>query len=353
MKLKSLRKKIDYIDKQIILLLNKRASVAKDVGELKHNTGKGIYMPDREAQIYSNILKESKGPVSAAALKAIYREIMSSSLALEKSLQIAYLGPEATFTNIAAVKKFGSQVDYYSCNTITEVFKEVGIGRSDYGVVPVENSTEGAVNHTLDMFIDSDLRICSEIYLDISHNLVGRCALRSAKKVYSKLEVFGQCRTWLSTNLPGAELIEASTTSKAAEIASRQKNSCAIASLLAAEKYKLKILARGIEDNANNITRFLIIGNHTPTPTKKDKTSIMFSVKDRVGVLHDMLVPFKKNKISLTKIESRPSKRKAWEYYFFVDMLGHCENNNVKKALKELKRHCVFLKILGSYPIGI
>lgn len=353
MRLKSLRRKIDDIDARIVRLLNERASVAKDVGKLKCRAGSGIYMPDREAEIYGNLLRDNKGPLSDEALRSIYREIMSSSLALEKSLDIAYLGPEATFTNIAAIKKFGSRVNYSPNNSITEVFREVEVGRSDYGVVPVENSTEGAVNHTLDMFIDSDLKICSEVFLDISHNLMGRCDMKSVKKIYSNPQVFGQCRVWLGSNLPGVELIEVSTTSRAAEIASKEKNSCAIASILAAEKYKLKILAKDIEDSVTNITRFLVIGRYAPGATKKDKTSIMFSVKDRVGVLHDMLVPFKKNKINLTKIESRPSKKKAWEYYFFVDMAGHCENANVKKALKELEKHCVFLKILGSYPSGV
>ena len=348
----SLRKKIDGIDKQLIVLLNKRASLAKGVGRLKSRAGKGVYVPDREAEIYKNIVEKNQGPLGAGALKAIYREIMSSSLALEKSLRIAYLGPEATFTNLAAIKKFGSQVNYSPCSSITEVFRDVEVGRSDYGVVPVENSTEGAVNHTLDMFIDSDLKICSEVLLDISHNLVGNCRLKSVKRVYSNPQVFGQCRIWLDANLRNVELIDVSTTSRAAEIARKEKSSCAIASILAAEKYKLKVLARDIEDNTHNITRFLVIGTHSPAPTKKDKTSIMFSGKDRSGALHDMLAPFKKNKVNLTNIESRPSKRKAWEYYFFVDMLGHCENPNVKKALKELSRHCSYLKVLGSYPLA-
>ncbi|NQT75847.1 MAG: prephenate dehydratase [Candidatus Omnitrophica bacterium] len=352
MKLKNLRKKIDNIDKEIILLLNKRAVVAKSVGRLKSRAGKGVYVPDREAEVYTNISEKNKGPLSDSALKAVYREIMSGSLALEKSLKIAYLGPEATFTHLAAIKKFGSQVRYSSCNSITEVFREVEVSRSDYGVVPVENSIEGAVNHTLDMFIDSDLKICSEVSLDISHNLIGRCSLKQVKRIYSNPQVFGQCRIWLDSHLRDAELIEVSTTSRAGEIATREKGSCAIASILAAEKYKLKVIAKGIEDSASNITRFLIIGQHTPAQTKKDKTSIMFSGKDRPGALHDMLVPFKKNRVNLTKIESRPSKKKAWEYYFFVDMLGHYQDANVKKVLKELERQCNLLKVLGSYPRG-
>ncbi|MBU1062124.1 MAG: prephenate dehydratase [Candidatus Omnitrophica bacterium] len=353
MKLSDLRKKIDNIDEQIIELLNKRASIAKGVGKLKHKTGKGVYVPDRETEIYMNILKKNKGPLSVSALKAIYREVMSSSLALEKSLKIAYLGPEATFTHLASKKKFGSQVQYSSCNTITEVFREVEVGRSDYGVVPVENSIEGAVSHTLDMFIGSDLKICSEIYLEIEHNLIGRCSLKDIKRVYSNPQVFGQCRIWLDSNLPKVELIEVSTTSKAAEIASREKHSSAIASSLAAERYRLKILAKDIEDKANNITRFLVIGQHITAPTKKNKTSIIFSGKDKIGALHDMLAPFKKNKVNLAKIESRPSKRKAWEYYFFVDMLGHYQDPHVKKALNELGKKSTLLKVLGSYPVAM
>jgi len=352
MKLASLRKKIDNIDKEITLLLNKRADLAQDVGKLKSRAGKGVYVADREAQIYRNILSKNKGPLSDKALEAIYREVMSGSLALERDLTIAYLGPEATFTHLAAMKKFGSQVEYSSCNSITEVFGDVETSRSDYGVVPVENSIDGAVSHTLDMFIDSDLKICSEVLLDISHNLIGNCSRKSLKRVYSNPQVFGQCRIWLDSNLPGVELIEVSTTSRAAEIASREKRSSAIGSTLAAKKYKLKILARDIEDSVNNITRFLVIGQHIPSPTKKDKTSVVFSGKDRVGGLHDMLSPFKKNKVNLTKIESRPSRRRAWEYYFFVDMTGHCKDANVKKALRGLKGKCTLLKVLGSYPTG-
>jgi chorismate mutase / prephenate dehydratase len=352
MKLKNLRDKIDNIDKRIITLLNERAGAAKDIGKMKTSTGKGVYVPDRESEIYRNILDKNKGPLSTAALKAVYREIMSASLALEKNLKIAYLGPETTFTNLAAVKKFGSQVEYLPCADITAVFREVETGGCDYGVVPVENSTEGAVTHTLDMFIDTDLKICSEILLEISLNLMGRCGMKSVKKIYSNPHVFGQCRTWLNSNLRGVEYAEVSATSKAAEIASKEKNACAIAGILAAEKYKLKVLAKDIEDKADNVTRFLIIGSEIPSPTKRDKTSVMFSGKDRIGILHDLLAPFKKHKVNLTKIESRPSRKKVWEYYFFVDMAGHCLDVNVKKALKELEEHCTYLKILGSYPRG-
>ena len=352
-KLSELRKNINGIDKKIITLLNNRASAAKVIGKLKKEAGVSIYTPEREVEIYENIIKENKGPLPDKALFTIYREIMSGSLGLEKKLKIAYLGPEATFTHQAGIKKFGSNIEYYACPTITDVFRDVEAERSDYGVVPVENSTEGMISHTLDMFINSDLKICSEIMLEISHNLLGKCNIKSVKKIYSKQEVFGQCRLWLEINMRGIALTEVSSTSKAAEIASQEKNSAAIASMLAAKKYRLNVIAKDIEDNPNNVTRFLVIGEAIPRPTKKDKTSIMFSVKDKVGALHDILVPFKKYRINLTKIESRPSKRKTWEYYFFVDMTGHCENQNVKKALNELEKHCSFLKILGSYPIGV
>jgi chorismate mutase/prephenate dehydratase len=225
-------------------------------------------------------------------------------------------------------------------------------GRADYGVVPIENSIEGAVNHTLDMFIDSRLLICSEVYLEISHSLLSNSPKHKIRRIYSNPQVFGQCRMWLEANLPRAELVKTSSTTRAAQIASRQKNSAAIASILAARKYGLEILKTSIEDSAQNVTRFLVVGKHMPEPTRADKTSVVFSIKDKVGALHDILAPFKRNRINLTKIESRPSKLKPWDYYFFVDFHGHCGQRRVKRALKSLEKYCIFLKILGSYPSG-
>jgi chorismate mutase/prephenate dehydratase len=348
--LKSLRKKVDKLDLSILDLLNKRAKLILEIGKMKAKKGAPVFVPDREKEVYTKISAANKGPLTKNAVKAIYREVMSGSLALERAPMIAYLGPPATFTHLASMKKFGSAVKYLACNSITDVFQEVEQDRADYGVVPIENSIEGAVSHTLDMFIDTDLKVCSEVILEISHNLLGKCKLKQIKKIYSNPQVFGQCRIWLETNLPRVELIEVSSTTKAAEIAAKEKYSAAIASSLAAQEYKLKLIARSIEDSAHNITRFLVIGKVGANPTKNDKTSIMFSVKDRVGALHQMLVPFKENKINLTKIESRPSKRKAWEYYFFVDFKGHHQNKNVKKALNKLEKICSYLKILGSYP---
>jgi len=352
MNLQNLRKKIDKIDLEIIKFLNQRADLCLGIGRLKSKSKKGIYSPEREREILARIAKLNKGPLNNEALEAVYREIMSGSLSLEKPLKIAYLGPPATFTNLAAIKKFGSQVEYLPCNTITDIFTEVERQNADYGVVPIENSIEGAVSHTLDMFVDSDLKICSEITLEISHNLLSNYPKNRIKKVYSNPQVFGQCRIWLETNLPAVELVEVTSTTKAAQICAHTKDSACIASILAAKQYSLKVVAKDIEDNPRNITRFLVIGQEDVPKTKNTKTLIMFSIKDRVGALHDMLVPFKKYKINLTKIESRPSKKKAWDYYFFVDLAGHRLDNNVKKALNELEDKCKYLKILGSYPVG-
>ena len=352
MNLQKLRKEIDGIDKRIISLLNVRARITSCIAKLKLGAGKSIYSPDREREVLKRIALLGKGPLSPRALEAIYREIMSASLSSAKPLRIAYLGPEASFSNLAAIKRFGSQVDHLACDSISEVFLEVERGNADYGVVPIENSIEGAISYTLDMFIDSDLKICNQIILDISHNLLANCPESKIKKVYSNPSVLGQCRLWLEKNLPSAERIEVSSTTRAAQIASKEKNSACIASFLAAKLYKLEVIASDIEDSPHNITRFLVIGNSDVPATGNDRTSIMFSIKDKVGALHDMLLPFKKYRINLTKIESRPSKKKAWDYYFYVDLEGHANSSHVKKALEELEGKCKFLKILGSYPVG-
>jgi chorismate mutase/prephenate dehydratase len=352
MQLKTLRRQIDNLDKKIIRLLNQRAKTSLNIANLKRKQGQGIYSPDREREVLKKITAVSKGLLSPKALEAIYREIMSCSLSLDKPLTVAYLGPEATFTHLAALKRFGSQIKYIACNSIGGVFLEVERDTADYGVVPIENSVEGAVTHTLDMFVDSELKICAQVILDISHNLLANCAKERIKQLYSNPQVFGQCNMWLQKNLPLVDKIEVSSTTRAAQLAAREKNSACIASLLAAKIYKLKVIARDIEDSPHNITRFLVIGKTDVPQTGEDKTSVMFSIKDRVGALQDMLMPFKKYRINLTKIESRPSKKKAWDYYFFVDLQGHWDEPRVKKALLELENKCTFLKILGSYPVG-
>jgi len=352
-KLNDLRKAIDRLDSRIVDLINQRALASCEIGKIKKSGNNPIYSPDRESQIYEKIVKLSGGPVKEESMRAIYSEIMSACLSLEHPLKVAYLGPELTFTHQAALSKFGSSVDYLSCEGISEVFHEVEKDNADYGVVPIENSTEGAVSHTLDMFVDSPLQICSEVYLRIKENLLCTHAdTRKIKRVYSHPNVFGQCRGWIEKNLPTVDLYESTSTARAAEMASKRADSACIASSLAAKKYKLKILARSIEDSSSNVTRFLIIGHQMSKASGKDKTSVVFSVKDRPGVLHDMLSSFKKAGINLTKIESRPSKKKLWKYYFFVDMDGHTDTPKVNKALKELGKKCYFLKVLGSYPRG-
>ncbi|MFA5199347.1 MAG: prephenate dehydratase [Candidatus Omnitrophota bacterium] len=352
MSLNRLRKKIDLLDRKLINLLNLRAAETKKIGKIKIRTGKSIYAPEREVEVLSKISKYNKGPLKKSAIEAIYREVMSASLALEKPLKIAYLGPAASFSNLAAIKKFGSQVEYVNCNSIAEVFMEVEKGSSDYGVVPIENSIEGAVSHTLDVFVDSELKICSQIILEITHNLLANCPKNKITTVYSNPYVFGQCRIWLQKNLPNARLVDVSSTTRAAEIANKERNSAAIASLLASKIYGLKVLASDIQDSLHNITRFLVIGRNAVNKTGNDKTSLLLSIKDHVGALYELLSPFRKYGINLTKIESRPSKKKAWDYYFFLDIAGHSEDEKIKKALKELESKSKSLKVLGSYPVG-
>ena len=352
--LNQIRKQIDALDKRILELLNQRAKASREIGKLKEKDGQGIYAPHREKEILTRLKSLNKGLLTDEAIDAIYREIMSFSISLEKKVTIAYLGPPVTYTHQAAQKKFGSSVEYAPCASISDVFAEVENGRCEYGVVPVENSTEGAVNHTLDLFIDSDLKIYAEIYLPIHHHLlsIGN-PLASITQVYSKDQVFGQCRLWLESNLRTAELVETASTSEAAQIVANNTNRegiACIASKIAADVYGLKVLATRIEDNPNNTTRFLVIARHEAKPTPSDKTSLVFEIRDKAGALHDILVPFKKGGINLTKIESRPSKKKVWSYFFFVDFEGHHDKAHIQKALKELERHCTFFKVLGSYP---
>ena len=351
MSITTLRKKINAIDGKIVALLNSRAEITLKIGQEKVKLKKGIYSPDREREVLERVKALSKGLIPASAIEAIYREVMSCSLSLEKPLDIAYLGPEASFTNLAAIKKFGSQVHYVSCDNIPEVFQRVEKGHCDYGVVPIENSIEGAVTHTFDILVDSDLKICSQILLEISHNLLSKTTVHNIRTIYSNPQVFGQCRNWLQANLPKAEWVEVSSTTRAAQIASQKKNTACIASTLAAKVYHLRVLKKDIEDSLHNITRFLVISKIDVPPTGKDRTSILFSIKDRVGALQEMLRPFSHNKINLTKIESRPSKKKAWDYYFFIDFEGHRLNPKIKMALTQLKDKCTSLKILGSYPV--
>jgi chorismate mutase / prephenate dehydratase len=344
------RKAIDQLDAKIVQLLNERTKHALEIGAIKRKDGDEIYAPHREQAVLQCICKLNKGPIPNESLKAIYREIMSSALALEKGMTIAYLGPEATFTHQAAVRRFGASLRYAPQKTIADVFIEVGKGRADYGVVPVENSTEGVVSNTLDMFVDSELKIVAQIILPIQHCLVSRHPLGRIRKIFSHPQALAQCRAWVQNNLPNAEVVETSSTTRAAELAASEKSSGAIASALAAERYKLRIIEQDIQDNSGNATRFLVLGRQFGPPTGHDRTSLMLSVAHEVGTLHRALTAFSRYRLNMTRIESRPSKRKAWEYFFFIDCDGHVEDASVTKAIRELERQCNFVKVLGSYP---
>jgi chorismate mutase/prephenate dehydratase len=344
------RKAIDKLDAQIVKLLNERTSHVLQIGAIKIKAGEAIYAPHRERVILRRICKLNEGPITSESLRAIYREIMSSALSLEKSMTIAYLGPEATFTHQAAVQKFGASLHYSPQKTIADIFTEVSKNRADYGVVPVENSTEGVVTHTLDMFVDSNLQIVAQIVLPIQYCLAGAGSLEEIERVYAHPQALGQCRLWLQRTLPKAEILETSSNARSAELAGGK--SAAITGLLAAEKYGLKIIERDIQDFTENATRFLVLGRQCGPATGHDRTSLMFSIADAVGALYLALAPFRRYKLNMTKIESRPSKRKAWEYFFFVDCDGHMTDPKVAKAIATLSEVCNFVKVLGSYPNG-
>jgi chorismate mutase / prephenate dehydratase len=344
------RKAIDRYDAHIVKLLNERTKHVLAIGEIKLKAGEEIYAPHRERAVLQRICRRNQGPITNESLRAIYREIMSSALSLEKSLTVAYLGPEATFTHQAAIRRFGSSLRYSPQKTIADVFTEVSKSRADYGVVPIENSTEGVVTHTLDMFVDSDLKIVAQIVLPVQHCLLCKCHRSQIKRLYVHPQTLGQCRGWVQANLPRVEIIETSSNARSAEFAAREKQSAAIAGVLAAEKYGVPVLEYDIQDNAANATRFLVLGRQCSPPTGNDRSSLMFSIVDRVGALYRALAPFRRYRINMTKIESRPSKRKAWEYFFFVDCDGHVADKKVAKAVSLLGEHCSYVKVLGSYP---
>ncbi len=350
MSLSEHRKAIDRIDAQIVRLLNERTNHVLEIGAIKLAAGEEIYAPHRERAVLQRVAKLNEGPIAPESLRAIYREIMSSALSLEKTMTIAYLGPEATFTHQAAIQRFGASLQYAAQRTIGDVFSEVTKSRADYGVVPVENSTEGVVTHTLDMFVDSDLKIVAQIVLPIRHCLVSRVSRDRIKRLYVHPQTLAQCRGWLQRALPHAELIETSSNARSVELAAADRKSGALAGVLAAEKYKVPILEHDIQDNPANATRFLVLGRQCSPPTGHDRTSIMFSIQHKVGALYSALSPFRRHRLNMTKIESRPSKRKAWEYFFFVDCDGHQDDRKVAKAILQLREECNFVKVLGSYP---
>ena len=353
MNLEDYRNQLDQVDDQILALLQQRAEIVKQVGELKAHTGvEQIYVPHREREILTRLETQNRGQFPSDALRTIYTEIISACRAIEKPLSIAFLGPVGSFGHVVSSHLFGTSVQFIAVTPQPDIFTTVESGRADYGVVAIENSTHGTVRDVLEMFQQTTLQICREYFLPVKHHLLSKSPLAQITKIYSHPQAFAQCRRWLGQNLSGAQQIEVSSTSEAAELAAKEPNTAAIASQLAGELYDLSVVGESIMDGPNNTTRFLVIGNHSAAQTGRDRTSILFAVKDKVGALSEVLQVLKHYEINMSKIESLPSRTKAWEYVFFVDLDGHAEDENVRKALTEIEELCVLAKILGTYPVG-
>lgn len=354
--LESLRQKIDDIDSLLIDTISERARCAQQVAEVKEDQGdQAYYKPGREAQVLRRVMEKNQGPLSNEDMARLFRQIMSACLALEQPVKVAYLGPEGTFTQEAALKHFGDSAVSVPQSAIDEVFREVLSGACHYGVVPVENSTEGVISHTLDSFMDSSLKICGEVELRIhQHFMVGENTdKKKISRVYSHAQSLAQCRQWLNANFPAIERVAVSSNAEAAKRVQGEWNSAAIAGDMACELYGLEKLHNKIEDNPDNSTRFLIIGREEVPKSGKDRTSLVVSVRNKPGALHDLLEPFQRHNVDMTRLESRPSRSSKWSYVFFIDLEGHIEDPSVANVIDELSSQVVDLKVLGSYPCAV
>ncbi|NBC13821.1 MAG: prephenate dehydratase [Gammaproteobacteria bacterium] len=355
-RLAPIRERIDAIDAELLRLISERADCAREVAKIKDAAGQTThyYRPEREAEILRRIKAQNPGPLDDEEIARLFREIMSACLALERPLSVGYLGPEGTFTQAAALKHFGHSVRTQPFGTIGDIFREVEAGSCNFGVVPVENSTEGVVSHTLDMFARSPLLIAGEVMLRIHHHLLSRATeIGAVRKVYSHQQSLAQCRGWLDRHLPAAERIAVGSNAEAAKLAARSGDCAAVAGEAAAELYELRSLAQRIEDEPGNTTRFLIIGREDAPPSGRDKTSLLLSCRNEAGGLHRLLTPFAEQDISMTRIESRPSRQGVWDYVFFVDVCGHRGDPKVSGALAQLKTAANLYKVLGSYPEAV
>lgn len=356
-KLQQIRERIDSLDEQIQDLINQRASAAQEVARVKTQGDGGeafFYRPEREASVLAAVKERNKGPVGDEEMTRLFREIMSVCLALEQPMRIAFLGPEGTFTQSAALKHFGHSVETVALASITDIFRDVESGDCHYGVVPVENSTEGVISHTLDMFLNSSLQICGEVSLRIHHHLLsGEKELSAIKRVYSHQQSLAQCRQWLDRNLHFAEQLPVGSNAEAARLAGLEPHSAAIAGEMAAEIYGLGFLAESIEDEPDNTTRFLVIGRQSVAMSGRDKTTLLLSARNVAGSLNTLLRPLAEHNISMTRIESRPSRRGTWDYVFFIDIEGHRDDPVVARALEELRADASLFKVLGSYPMAV
>jgi chorismate mutase/prephenate dehydratase len=348
--LASLRGQIDKLDRELVKLANERARLAMEIGKIKDSQGDPVYAPSREEEVISRALENSKGPLPAHCIRAVFRELISGSRSLEKKLQVAYLGPAYTYSHLAALQRFGESVELIPVATIPAVFEEVNRGHADFGIVPLENSTDGRVADTLDMFTRLPVSICGEVQLRIHHNLLARCPRADITEVYSRPQALSQCRNWIAKHLPSARVVEVMSTATAAELARDKQGAAAIASQQAASHYGLDIVAANIEDQQGNLTRFAVIGDQPASRTGRDKTSVMFEVEHKPGALADAMAVFKRNRLNLTWIESFPIARPEGGYLFFVELQGHEHDPRVKNAFANLARKCLRFKVLGSYP---
>ena len=350
--LEALRRGIDDLDAQIVELLSRRSELSRRIGALKQGEGAAVFAPAREAELLERVTRLGAGALPPEHLRAVYREILSASRALQRPPRIAFLGPRATFGHQAALQRFGSAAEYVPAATNPDVIGEVERGAADFGVVPIENSTEGPVGETQDRLVETELKVCDEVTIAVAHWLLARCAMADVRTVYSHPQAAAQCRRWIAQHLPGRDVVHVASTGLAAERAARESGAAAIATRLAGEHFGLDVLASNIQDVSNNYTRFWVVGPRmSERPTGRDKTAVVFSIRDRVGALLEVVQVFARAGISLSAIQSRPSKSKAWDYVFFFELRGHAAEPHVQAALGEVEQHTVFLKVLGAWPL--
>jgi len=346
------RTEIDALDEKIVALLNERAARAASIGTLKADGA--AYRPEREAEVLRRVAGANRGPLANEALAHLFTEIISACRALEGPLSVAYLGPQGTFSEMALAKQFGAAVAAQPCGSIDEVFRAAETGAVQYAVVPVENSTDGAIGRTLDLLLATPLKICAEVVLRVQQNLMAKGAsMKAIRKVYSHPQSLAQCHNWLAQHLPGAQRVPLASNAEAARMAAREKGAAAIGPEIAAERYGLKLLARSIEDDPKNRTRFLVLGSHDAGSSGKDRTSLVMTAHNRPGSLHDLIASFAAHGVSMTRLESRPARTGQWEYYFYVDIEGHQKDEKVAKAVAELRDKAPFVKVFGSYPAAV
>jgi len=346
------RAEIDALDEKIVDLLNARAARAAAIGKLKADGG--AYRPEREAEVLRRIAGANRGPLANEALVRLFTEIISACRSLEEPLSVAYLGPQGTFSEMALAKQFGASVEAQPCGSIDEVFRAAETGAAHYAVVPVENSTDGAIGRTLDLLLATPLKICAEVVLRVQQNLMAKAAsMKAIRKVYSHPQSLAQCHGWLSQHLPGAQRVPQASNAEAARMAAKEKSAAAIGPEIAAERYKLRILARAIEDDPRNRTRFLVLGSHDAGPSGKDRTSLVMTTHNRPGSLHELIASFSTHGVNMSRLESRPARTGQWEYYFYVDVEGHQQDEKLAKAVAELRDKAPFVKVFGSYPAAV